>query len=309
MKQIYKDFEKLVKKQHDELRKLYAPSKTDCFRVYDRQQENLPVVVERYGDHLLVECIESFDSREVEELADRAARMCYIPPERVVLKERKALPGGTEENRSGEAPSRVTGTEMGLSYYIDLWSYRDTGLFLDHAVTRDVVREHAAGKRVLNLFSYTGSFTVCAAAGGAVETVSVDLSNTYLDWMQDNLELNKLQAPVHRNIRQDVLKFLKHPPGDIGRFHIIVFDPPTFSNSSSMDTPFRVQQDYPRCIRQCAQLLTDDGVILFSTNYGDFTLDKRNLKEFRLEEITRETIPPGFTAKRFPHRCWMIRRR
>lgn len=306
MQQLYKDFEKLVKRQHDELRKLYLPSQTNCFRIYDRQLQGLPVTVERYGEYLKVESEEEVDLQAVRE---SASRMTYIPLERTAAVMRAPSKGGASSAQNEPSPGRIPVEEMGISYYADLWTYRDTGLFLDHAVTRDLVRENSLGKRVLNLFCYTGSFTAAAAAGGAQETVSVDLSNTYLDWLQDNLKLNKLQAPVHRIIRGDVLKFLESPPKDIGRFHIIILDPPSFSNSHAMDRTFDVQRDYQWCIRRCMDLLAQQGVLIFSENLRSFKFDRKSFSQFLVQEITRETIPPGFTVKRFPHRCWMIRKR
>ncbi len=308
MTQELKDFEKLIKKQHDELRKIYFPSGTTCFRVYDRQMGAFPLIVERYGEYLRIEAEEQLLPADLEQAADSASRMAYVPPERVVINQRKRVRGGEKPPETQEKGEKIIVQEMGLSYYADLTSYRDTGLFLDHAVTRDTVREHAQGVRVLNLFSYTGGFTVAAAAGGAAETVSVDLSNTYLRWMEENLELNGLSAPVHKSVRQDALAFLASPPQDAGKFHIIVLDPPTFSNSSSMDAPFRIQKDHPWCISRCLDLLTDDGLLLFASNYASFKLNKKQLPRCISEEITREMVPPGFTVKRFPHKSWMIRK-
>ncbi len=306
MEQLYKDFEKLLKRQHDEFRKLYLPSDTTCFRVYDRQLADLPVVVERYGDYMR---IDGDDSLDADRICDSVSRMTYTPLERTTFNVRNPVKGGENPAAASPEPKRIIVKEMGISFFVDLWSYRDTGLFLDHAVTRDMVRENSLGKRVLNLFCYTGSFTAAAASGGAVETLSVDLSNTYLQWLEDNLKLNGVSAPVHRTVRQDALEFLASPPEPIGRFHIIILDPPTFSNSHNMKRPFDIQKDHRWCIQRCVRLLTEEGVLFFSSNLSSFRLEKQYLAGLEVREITRETIPPGFTIKRFPHRCWMIRKR
>ncbi len=307
MEQLYKDFEKLVKKQHDRQRRTFAPFDTTCFRIYDRQQAEIPVTVDRYGDYVRIEG--DVDSAEMERLKDSVVRMTYTEEDHVICRQRRTTPGGEGPDNPQGMPQRIEVREMGITYLVDLWNYRDTGLYLDHAVTRDLVKDHALGRHVLNLFCYTGSFTIAAAAGGAGETLSVDLSNTYLSWFQDNLKINGLSGPMHRMLREDALAFLESPPKGTGKFHMIILDPPTFSNSHRMDQTFSVQRDHPWCIQQASLLLAEGGVIIFSTNYSSFRLDPQLKQRFIAKEITRETIPPGFTAKRFPHRCWMITRR
>jgi 23S rRNA (cytosine1962-C5)-methyltransferase len=178
-------------------------------------------------------------------------------------------------------------------------------LFLDHRETRRLVQSEAAGKRMLNLFAYTGSFTVYAAKGGAVETTTVDLSNTYLDWAERNFALNGLDPARHGTVRADVLQWLPTAVREKRRFDLIVCDPPTFSNSKRMAGFFDVQERHPEIINHCLRLLRPQGVLYFSANYRGFKLNAERLLPCDLQEITAKTIPPDYRNRRI-HRCWKI---
>lgn len=190
---------------------------------------------------------------------------------------------------------------------MNLHAYLDTGLFLDHRRTRALVRSRAAGRRFLNLFAYTGSFTVYAAAGGARESVTVDLSNTYQEWARRNLELNGIDLARHRLLREDVFTYLEQAAARDERFDLVVLDPPTFSNSKRMREVLDVQRDHPRLINGVLRLLAPDGELFFSTNRQGFTLQAEAIEGARIEEITRQTLPEDF-ARAQAHRCWRIRR-
>ncbi len=308
MEQLYKDFEKLVKKQQEHCRRLFREYGTDCYRIYDRQLPALPVAVDRYAEYVRIEIPD--DVMDTERVRDSVQRMTYTTGDRVVVSRRPKGIGGEAPLRDElKRAKKVTVTEAELQYAVDLWTYRDTGLFLDHAVTRDFVRQQAAGMRVLNLFSYTGAFTVSAAAGGAAESVSVDLSKTYLAWMEENLKLNALNAPGHQRVQGDVKEFLTEGKKRWGSFSMIILDPPSFSNSRKTDGVFNVQRDYPWYIERCLDMLTDRGFILFSVHMQDFRFRHKLLPKLAdVAEITRQTVPPGFSLKRLPHRCWVIRR-
>jgi 23S rRNA (cytosine1962-C5)-methyltransferase len=198
-------------------------------------------------------------------------------------------------------------SEGGLKFEVDLHSYLDTGLFLDHRETRALVRQRAAGRRMLNLFAYTGSFSVYAAAGGALATTSVDLSNTYQAWTQRNLALNGFSGDAHQLERADVFEYLERAQRERRLFGLIVLDPPSFSNSKKMQEILDVQRDHRRLIEACLELLTPNGELFFSTNRRRFKLDDALQALPGAEEITRQTLPDDF--KRNPaHRCWIFRR-
>jgi 23S rRNA (cytosine1962-C5)-methyltransferase len=166
-----------------------------------------------------------------------------------------------------------------------------------------MVRQLAAGKNVLNLFAYTGSFTVYAAAGGARSTTSVDLSNTYQEWTRKNLQLNGFQGDEHGLIREDVFTYLERSVRERKVFGLIVLDPPSFSNSKKMQEILDIQRDHPRLIQACLALLRPGGVLFFSNNLRQFKLDPEIAELADCQEITRQTTPDDF-ARHPLHRCW-----
>jgi len=206
--------------------------------------------------------------------------------------------------------------EGGLKFKVNLSDYLDTGLFLDHRQTRAMVQREASGKRFLNLFGYTGAFSVYAAAGGAESTTTVDLSPTYIEWARENLKINGFlvagQPPPrkgegdqrHRFVQSDAQAYLDSiPPGS--RFDLVVVDPPTFSNSKRTDEDWDVQQHYAELLNSVAERLSDGGVIYFSTNFRRFKFEESLLPQLAAREITRQTIPEDFRNKRI-HRAWRL---
>lgn len=196
--------------------------------------------------------------------------------------------------------------ENGLTFLVNLQDYLDTGLFLDHRPLRKRVMQESKGKHVLNLFSYTGSFSVYAAAGGAFTTTTVDLSNTYLNWAKDNFKCNGISLSKHSFIKADVKAWLQQER--IREFDLIVLDPPTVSKSKMTKTNFDVQTDHKEMIDHCMRHLKPDGVLYFSTNYREFRLDEALLATYHVTDITLKTIPEDFRNKKI-HYCWMIQKR
>jgi 23S rRNA (guanine2445-N2)-methyltransferase / 23S rRNA (guanine2069-N7)-methyltransferase len=195
--------------------------------------------------------------------------------------------------------------EGNCRFLVNFTDYLDTGLFLDHRPTRQMIQEMSGGRRFLNLFGYTGSATVHAARGGAAETVTVDMSRTYLDWARRNLALNGFsEGPMHRLVQADCLDWLAQTEE---RFDLIFLDPPTFSNSKSMTGTFDVQRDHVELLRQTSRLLEKDGVLLFSNNFRRFKMDREALSELLIEDITAQTIPQDFSRNPRIHNCWRIR--
>ena len=282
-----------------------------CYRLYDRDVPEIPLVVDRYEDHLHLAEYERPHDRGPAEHADwldlmarTAGEVLEVPRGNVFMKRRERQLGAAQYERFAEQGRTVVAHEGGLKFRVNLSDYLDTGLFLDHRQTRAMVREAAAGKRFLNLFGYTGSFTVYAAAGGATATTTVDLSNTYLDWAKDNLELNELAGGRHRLIRDDALSFLKfHRPG--AAYDLAVVDPPTFSNSKKIERVWDVQRDYVELLTRLIELMSPGGVIYFSTNFRRFKLDEAALPQLAIREISRQTVPEDFRNQRI-HRCWRM---
>ena len=182
--------------------------------------------------------------------------------------------------------------------------YLDTGLFLDHRATRMMLGELAKGKSFLNLFGYTGTATTHAALGGAISTTTVDMSYTYLDWAQRNLELNGLKANTNELIQADVLTWLKQ--NTQRRYGLIFLDPPTFSRSKRMEETFDVQRDQEVLIRDTSKLLEPGGLLIFSTNHRRFKIYPEALAPLTVEDITRKTIPKDFERDPKIHQCFRI---
>ena len=254
-----------------------------------------------------------------------------IPASHAVLKVRSRQRGADQYEKLRESGSFMEVNEGDLRFLVNLTDYLDTGLFLDQRLTRGLVRELAAGRRFLNLFAYTGSATVYAAAGGATSTTSVDLSHVYLEWAGRNLELNGLAGPRHSFIREDCMEWLAqtarlrgpgggvrggtHGFGQAGpQYDLIFLDAPTFSNSKSMTGTLDVQRDHPWLIRTAAALLSPTGILLFSTNFRKFKLDPALAAEFAargefaVADVTRKTIPPDFARSPRIHTCLRIER-
>jgi 23S rRNA (guanine2445-N2)-methyltransferase / 23S rRNA (guanine2069-N7)-methyltransferase len=197
--------------------------------------------------------------------------------------------------------------EGGLKFWVNFRDYLDTGLFLDHRIVRGMLRTWAKDADFLNLFCYTGSASVYAAAGGARSTTGIDLSNTYLEWARENLTLNGFGADEHQLYRADCLEWLESQEALGRRFDLIFLDPPTFSNSKRMEGVLDVQRDHVGMIRRSLKLLRPAGRLVFSTNYSRFKLDSAALPELAIEDISAATIPKDFERHARIHRCFIVR--
>ncbi len=282
-----------------------------CYRLYERDVPDVPLVVDRYEGCLHVAEFERPHDRTPSQHADwldlmirTTADVLDVPHDRVFFKQRQRQQGTAQYERCAEAGQVFVVREGGLRFEVNLSDYVDTGLFLDHRLTRDMFRKAAQGRRVLNLFGYTGAFTVYAAAGEAVSTTTVDLSNTYLDWAVRNLQLNGLARPQHRRVRADATAFLDdHPPGPA--YDLAIVDPPTYSNSKSLEHDWDVQRDHAALLNGVLELMAPGGEIFFSTNFRRFKLAEEEIHGATFREITRQTIPEDFRNQRI-HRCWRM---
>lgn len=271
-----------------------------CYRLYEHDIPEVPLIVDWYAGRLHVADVSRDDEvLDLDALLHAAATALDVPPDQVYCKRRQRQRGAAQYTPFDRAEARFVVPEGGHRFWVNLSDYLDTGLFLDHRRTRARVQAEAAGARVLNLFAYTGSFTVYAAAGGARRTMTVDLSATYLEWAQANLALNGLTGPQHVFERADVLQWMRAARHRPARYDLIVLDPPTFSNSKRMHATFDVRRDHAALIADARALLAPGGVLYFSTNARRFRLDA----SIDADEIT--DIPPDFDRRR-PHRCWKI---
>lgn len=280
----------------------------ECYRLYDRDIPELPFAIDWYGGQVHVQVFsrkghEKGSSDEIKAIADVLCDVLMITPSNLAFKTRQRQRGLAQYEKTGRQARHTVVREGGLKFEVDLHSYLDTGLFLDHRQTREMVRQHSTGKRMLNLYAYTGSFSVYAASGGAHTTTSVDLSNTYLNWARRNLRLNDFEDDErHELIRDDVFTYLDLAIRQRRQFGLIVLDPPSFSNSKKMSEVLDVQRDHPRLIEACFQLLRPGGELFFSNNRRKFKLDPAIAEQYDCKEITRQTVPDDF-ARNPTHRC------
>ncbi|MDA9569936.1 bifunctional 23S rRNA (guanine(2069)-N(7))-methyltransferase RlmK/23S rRNA (guanine(2445)-N(2))-methyltransferase RlmL [Porticoccaceae bacterium] len=285
-----------------------------CYRLYDADIPEYAAAIDIYEQRIYVQeyaapsTIEThiakqrFDTikRAVKEFAgDRFAKVYY--------KERRRQKGDSQYQRLNEESSEsVVVSEGRARFEVNLSDYLDTGLFLDHRPVRQLVGQLSTGKSLLNLFCYTASATVQAALAGTKSSLSIDMSNTYLDWAQRNFELNSLSPSKHQLLRADCLKWLEE---DSQTFDVIFLDPPTFSNSKKMESVLDVQRDHPELIRQAMAKLNPEGTLVFSNNFRKFKLDELISRQFSCENITAQTLDSDFERNPRIHNVWLITKR
>jgi 23S rRNA (guanine2069-N7)-methyltransferase / 23S rRNA (guanine2445-N2)-methyltransferase len=314
-------FANRLKKNLRELEQWAKQSGVSCYRVYDADMPEYAFAIDLYqGEDRWLFVQEYQAPRTVESVGARARRdeaLSVLPElfgielDQIHFRTRRKHKRGEQYTKRAEEGVFHRVHEGGLEFLVNFTDYQDTGLFLDHRPTRALIRERAAGERFLNLFAYTGSASVYAAAGGARTTLSVDLSNTYLAWARRNLELNKFGARDHQLLRADCARWLETQSalGERGpRFGLIFLDPPTFSHSKSTRV-MEVQRDHVRLITLASQLLTPRGTLLFSTNAERFRLDRDALDAFVIEDLTARSIPRDFARHARIHQCFEIRLR
>ncbi|MEY4150080.1 MAG: hypothetical protein RL555_684 [Bacteroidota bacterium] len=298
-------FRNRLEKVNRHLGKLARRKGVAAYRIYDHDLPEFPFCIERYGSHV---CLAEYKRRHGMEEQYHASwlaaslqmisQVLQVPLENIHrrIRQRKLGRQGQYQKLEGEEGAGFfTVEENGLLFWVNLDDYLDTGLFLDHRDTRLLVREESKQKRVLNLFAYTGSFSVYAAAGGASLVTTVDLSNTYLDWAKRNMLSNGFEGPSYQFERADVKQWLSTIPSH--SYDLIVMDPPTFSNSKKMNEVLDIQVDHVNLIRSCMRLLSENGVLFFSTNYTGFKLDTGALSSYVIKDITRATTPFDFEGR------------
>jgi len=307
-------FANRLKKNLKQLSRWVKRESITCYRAYDADMPEYAVAVDIYPGHAVVQeyappasvdPVKAFS--RLQDVMHAVPQVLELPPERVILKQRKRQQGQQQYERQDQTGHFMTVDEHGCKLQVNLHDYLDTGLFLDHRPARFKVQQLAAGKDVLNLFCYTASASVHAGVGGARSTTSVDLSQTYLDWARRNLELNGLLKSQHQLIRSDCLQWLQQPHQN--RYDLIFMDPPTFSNSKRMEDVLDVQRDHVQLIKGAMALLREEGLLIFSNNYRRFSIDREALADFDIRDITSQTLDPDFKRNPKIHSCFEIRHR
>jgi 23S rRNA (guanine2445-N2)-methyltransferase / 23S rRNA (guanine2069-N7)-methyltransferase len=311
-------FANRMEKNLKRLGKVAQRALVSCYRLYDADMPEYAFAIDRYLEaatqavHLHVQeyappkdiDVEAARRRRREALSS-LPRLFAIPSERIHLRLRARQSGSAQYqpvHAQGAGPFAVE--EAGLRFLVNLDDYLDTGLFLDHRLTRARLRERARAGRFLNLFCYTASASVYAAAGGARSSLSLDLSNRYLDWAGQNFALNAMAPGQHRLERADCLEWLRSAPP--AQFDLIFLDPPTFSNSKRMQGVLDIQRDHVLLIEQCMQRLAPAGLLVFACNAQRFRLDEQVRQRWQVEDVSALTLPFDFARNPRIHRCYEI---
>ncbi|MEI8298345.1 MAG: bifunctional 23S rRNA (guanine(2069)-N(7))-methyltransferase RlmK/23S rRNA (guanine(2445)-N(2))-methyltransferase RlmL [Pseudomonadota bacterium] len=310
-------FANRLRKNLDALGKWARREQVSCFRVYDADMPEYSFAIDLYGDGaegryaFVQEYAAPSTVAEEKVRARRAEAVSTLPevlgldPDNIWFRTRRRRKGLDQYTKLASEQEFHEVVEGGLRFLVNFDDYQDTGIFLDHRLTRGRLRELASGKRFLNLFGYTGTASVYAAAGGAASTTTVDMSRTYLDWTRRNLELNGFPGREHVLVQADALEWLRSAPA--AGWDLIFLDPPTFSNSKRMEGTLDVQRDHVGLLQHTARLLTPGGLLVFSTNYTRFDLEVAALPGLQIEDISRATIPKDFERNAKIHRCYLIR--
>lgn len=299
-----------VRKNLRRLRAEFARDDIDAFRVYDWDIPEVRAFVDYYAGHYVVAELQRAQTAEIDYLQYLCAGLCAglsVPSDRVVGKQRRTRPrGGVQRyGRAGSAGERIAVREGPLRFHVNLRDYIDTGLFADHRITRARVRAQATGRRVLNLYAYTGSFSVAALAGDAAEVTSVDRSGVYLDWAADNVALNQLPSARHRAVRSETRAFLQQAAGRGQVWDLIVLDPPSYSTVGGPGG-LDILRDHPQLLAETLACLAPAGQLYFSTNHQRFEPRFAGLPA-QVEEISDAVQPADF--RRRPHRTFVLQHR
>ncbi|MFM2668443.1 bifunctional 23S rRNA (guanine(2069)-N(7))-methyltransferase RlmK/23S rRNA (guanine(2445)-N(2))-methyltransferase RlmL [Vibrio mediterranei] len=306
------DFSNRLKKNIGKIGKWAKKEGLDCYRIYDADLPDYNVAVDVYQDYLVIQeyaapksIPEETAKRRLTDVIRASIKVTGVDTNNVVLKVREKKKGSSQYNKLAAKSSKLHVNEYGAQLIVNLYDYLDTGLFLDHKITRRKLGEMASNKDFLNLFAYTGSATVHAALGSAKSTTTVDMSNTYLEWAKENMKLNGQVGRQHQYIQADCLQWLEKANGS---YDLIFIDPPTFSNSKRMEQSFDVQRDHVTLMTNLKRLLREEGTIVFSNNKRHFKMDLKALEELGLkaENISDKTLPLDFARNKHIHNCWVI---
>lgn len=284
----------------------------ECYRIYDADIPEYNVAVDVYGEYIVIQEYAAPKTIDADKVAKRLQEVIYFAPkvldvsaDKVVLKTRAKQKGSDQYQKVSQRKQSIVLHEYGVKFKLNLWDYLDTGLFLDHRKTRQIVAAKTKGKSLLNLFAYTGSVSLQAAVHGASAITTVDMSNTYLNWAQDNFALNKISGHKYQFIQADCLKWLKECKES---FDVIFIDPPTFSNSKRMGESFDVQRDHIALLTDAYKALAINGEIIFTNNKRNFKMDHDGLDALGLvaKNISDLTRDKDFQRNQHIHNSWVI---
>ncbi len=310
-REINSDFANRLRKNFKGLQKWTQKENIHCYRLYDRDLPEFNVAIDVYGNLLHVQ--EYAAPKTIEEELVRLRRKLIFDEIKAVfnlkrshlfIKTRKKQKGKKQYEKDKSKGKLIQVQEGPCRFLINLSDYLDTGLFLDHRPVRAMIGKYAEGKNFLNLFSYTGSATIHAAIGGATSTTSVDTSTTYLEWTRKNLANNGFETQTHQTIKSDCLTWLQDTTE---KYELIFMDPPTFSNTKSKWKTFDIQHDHVKLINAGMNVLSQNGLLIFSTNFRKFKLDPTITKQYDVKDISLKSIPKDFSRNKKIHYCFEIR--
>jgi 23S rRNA (guanine2069-N7)-methyltransferase / 23S rRNA (guanine2445-N2)-methyltransferase len=312
-------FANRLKKNARKLNNWLKQSGVSCYRLYDADMPEYAVAVDVYNDAIHIQeyappadIDEQQANKHLTEVREALRQLYPESTKQLFFKERRRQKGDNQYQRqlSRSRDNAVFNViEGSAKFEVNLVAYLDTGLFLDHRPVRRMIGEMAKGKRFLNLFCYTGAATVQAAIGGATSSLSIDMSNSYLEWAERNFALNNMDTGHHQLLRDDCLEWLakgEDSDGEEAEFDLIFLDPPTFSNSKKMDSVLDIQRDHPRLIDDAMAILAPGGTLIFSNNFRKFSMDNSVGDNYQVENITDKTLDPDFQRNRKIHNCWLI---
>lgn len=296
-----------LEKNEKKLKAWRERNRIEAYRLYDRDIPEYPFIIDVYKDHYLIydksDMVKDKDKDHLPHVLEALHSLFKCQQERIVVKKRERQEGLKQYEKLDQKKETLIVREGVAQFYVNLSDYLDTGLFLDHRPMRHKIHKISQDRKVLNLFCYTGSVSVFAALGGA-KTTSVDMSQTYLRWAQDNFQLNDIELDSHSFINADVIEWLHEKKGSKD-FDIIFLDPPTFSNSKKMSDSFEVEADQDFLVDACMSMLRPGGVLYFSNNKRKFHLSEKVMSSYKVKDITAETIPQDFHDSKI-HHCFEI---
>jgi 23S rRNA G2069 N7-methylase RlmK/C1962 C5-methylase RlmI len=281
-----------------------------CYRLFDWDMPEYPLCIDKYENKIHVaeyktkHPLNDHDYQIwMNESLEAIKEVFNIGDELLFVKRRERQKGDTQYEKVADTKQFDMVHENGLNFLVNMNDYLDTGLFLDHRLTRLMAMKEAQGKKVLNLFAYTGSFSVYTLAGGASHVTTVDLSNTYLNWAKENFKVNGFDPEKHQFIKTDVKEWIKNDPEEL--FDLVILDPPTVSRSKMSKSKFDIQPDHPELIHHVLKHMNKGGILYFSTNFRDFQFQSKRIQASSIQDISLETIPDDFRNKKI-HYCWKI---
>jgi len=315
-------FANRLNKNQKHLAKWRKREHVSCYRLYDADMPEYALAVDIYESAVTpgqrwvhvqeYEAPKKIDAQKAQQRLDESLQVIReelaIAASDIFLKVRRQQKGTAQYEKLASEKQFHEVAEGGNRFWVNFADYLDTGLFLDHRITRSMLTDLAGGRRFLNLFAYTGSGTVYAAKGGAASTTTADMSNTYLDWAKRNMLLNGFGGTRHEYVQANCIEWLQQQAGK-RQYDLIFLDPPSFSTSKRMNSTFDVQRDHVMLLKATMKLLSRDGVLIFSNNLRSFKMATDELSGVEIKDISRATLPKDFERNPKIHNCWHMMHR